>query len=211
MSSATTPQFTPRHVALGRAAAAAIAAIMITFSGDHSAALGLSVFSGFAVMTALVWVLAAWLVVPSGQRTTPIALALITGVVGIVAGGSERTSALLVWLIVGWALVTGVLELIQGLRTRGADRVIARDQITVGALTILLAGITAFLPLIPDQPYFIEEAGQSYTLTSTIIVVGVFGGYAAILAVYLAIVGFSPAAVTTATDDDAIASGKGQS
>ncbi|HZU93558.1 MAG TPA: acyl-CoA synthetase, partial [Microbacterium sp.] len=52
--SAPARTFTVRNVQLVRALFAAVAAAMITFSPDHSAAIGLSVFSGFAIATALV-------------------------------------------------------------------------------------------------------------------------------------------------------------
>ena len=193
MSSAATPSFTPRHVVLARAAAAAIAAVMITFTGDHSSQLGLAVFSGFAVMTALVWALATWLVVPAGSRGVPIMLAVFTGVAGIVSGATGfRSPAMLFSVIITWAIVTGIIELAQGFRTRTTDRTLGRDEITVGGLTIILGLVLTLIIFIPDQPYYIEEAHQGYVLTSTIIAVGVFGAYAAILAVFLGIAGLSP-------------------
>ncbi|CAI7678084.1 unnamed protein product, partial [Penicillium discolor] len=51
--SAPARAFTMRHVQLLRALFAAVAALMITFSSDHSAAVGLAVISGFALVTAL--------------------------------------------------------------------------------------------------------------------------------------------------------------
>ncbi len=47
--------------------------------------------------------------------------------------------------------------------------------------------------------YTIEEARQTFTLTGVTIGVGIFGGYAAIIAVYLGIAGFSPRAVADTT------------
>ena len=47
-----------RHLQLARAAFAAIAAIMVTFSPDHSSAVGLAVFSGFAIATGIVFAVA---------------------------------------------------------------------------------------------------------------------------------------------------------
>ena len=51
------------------------------------------------------------------------------------------------------------------------------------------------LLLVPTQyalEYTIEDADATFTLTGIIIGVGIFGAYAAIIAVYLAIAGFSP-------------------
>ena len=42
--------FEVRHLQLARALFAAVAAAMITFSSDHSAQVGLAVFSGFAII-----------------------------------------------------------------------------------------------------------------------------------------------------------------
>ena len=51
------------------------------------------------------------------------------------------------------------------------------------------------LLLVPTQyalRYTIEDANATFTLTGIIIGVGIFGAYAAIVAVYLGIAGFSP-------------------
>jgi hypothetical protein len=47
-----------RHLQIARAAFAALAAIMVTFSPDHSAPLGMAVFSGFAITTGIVLLIA---------------------------------------------------------------------------------------------------------------------------------------------------------
>ena len=51
------------------------------------------------------------------------------------------------------------------------------------------------LLVVPGQyvlDYYIPDADQTFTLTGIAIAVGVFGAYAAIVAVYLAIAGLSP-------------------
>ncbi|MFE7651187.1 hypothetical protein, partial [Streptomyces phaeoluteigriseus] len=84
--SAPARAFTMRHVQLLRALFAAVAALMITFSSDHSAPVGLSVFSGFVLVTALVHVLAAWLVLPAGSRWSSILLAVVSALAGMASG-----------------------------------------------------------------------------------------------------------------------------
>ena len=74
VTSADSRTFAVRHVQLARAAFAAIAAIMITFSSDHSALVGSAVFSGFAIATGLALLLAVWLVYPKGRRWPAAAL-----------------------------------------------------------------------------------------------------------------------------------------
>lgn len=204
---ASTPSFTMRHVALGRALFAAIAAVMITFTSDHSAEVGLSVFSGFAVATSIVWACAAWLVVPAGQRSAPIVLAVISLACGVVAGMiAYRTALLFLVLVVVWAVVSGVTELLWGLSQRRAGvTTFVRDAITVGSITLLLALATVIVPINYQQPY--QVAGNDYLLTGTTIMVGVFGGYAAIIAVYEAIAGLTPKRAET---PDAVAAEAGE-
>ena len=183
-----------RHVQLARALFAALAAVMVTFSSDHSAAVGGSVFSGFALSTALVFGLAAWLVFPRGQRATPVLLAVITGVAGLAASITVwRSTTFFFVLIISWALLSGIVELLGAVRDRRAGRSasLARDGMTVGILTLVLALAFLFTPMQYSWDYAIEGAG-SFTLTGITIAVGIFGGYAAIVAVYLAIAGFSP-------------------
>jgi hypothetical protein len=202
-------------VQLARAAFAALAAVMITFSPDHSAAVGVAVFSGFAIATALVFGGAIWLVYPSGRRWPAILLGLVTLLAGMVGGvGPVRTAAGFFVLLVAWALLTGLIETVQGARALRRPRALksgdvapwaggstelapaprseGRDALVVGILTLVL-GIALLLvnPAFALQ-YTIEDVHETFTLTGTIIGVGIFGGYAAIVAVYLAIAGFSP-------------------
>lgn len=207
--------FEVRHVQLARAAFAALAAVMITFSPDHSAVVGLSVFSGFAIATALVLFAAVWLVYPAGRRWPAMLLATATLLAGM-AGGLEplRTTVAFFAIVVAWALLTGVIEgasgivALRALRPRAprpghvepwdggpaappTPRGEARDAVVVGILTVLLGLALLLVPTGYALSYTIQEAG-TFTLTGIIIAVGIFGGYAAILAVYLGIAGFSP-------------------
>ncbi len=184
--------FTVRHVQLARAALAAIAALMITFSPDHSAPVGLSVFSGFIIATALVLLLATWLVAKAGGRWHYVLLGVIGLMAGIVSGIPPlRTTETFFVVLISWAALSGLVELLAGIRVRRDDDPNARDMITVGALTLLLAVVLLAIPPAYSLGYTIEEAG-SFTLTGIILGVGVFGAYAAIVAVYLAIAGLSP-------------------
>lgn len=204
--SAPARAFTMRHVQLLRALFAAVAALMITFSSDHSAPVGLAVFSGFVFTTALVLLLAAWLVLPAGSRWSYILLAAL----GIIAGGVSgiptwRSDDLFFIVVSSWAILSGGIELLAGIRARRTRDPLSRDAITVGALGILLG---VFLLLIPAgflQEYTIEKAG-TFVLSGIILGVGMFGGYAAILAVFLGIAGLTPKQVdadaASASNDD---------
>lgn len=203
MSAATARTFEVRHLQLARALFAAVAAIMITFSPDHSAAVGLSVFSGWAIATALVFLVAVWHVYAPGARLVPALLGVLTLVAGMIGGlPGIRSAALFFVLVIAWALVTGVIELVSGIRGRGVDEH-SRDAILIGSLTIALGvGLLLVNPAYSLE-YFIAEAGQSFVLTGITIGVGVFGGYAAVIAVFLGIAGFSPRRpVTVGADAD---------
>ncbi|MFH8252810.1 acyl-CoA synthetase [Microbacterium sp. B2969] len=202
MSSSRAPRtFEVRHVQLARAAFAALAAVMITFSPDHSAAIGMSVFSGWAIATSIVFFLAIWLVYPAGRRWPFVLMGILTVVAGMVGGVSTwRTTTVFFVVVIVWALLAGTIELVAGIRwrrtLRGSTdpqaRSEARDALTVGIITIVLGLGLLFVPTQYALNYYIADAGRSFTLTGITIGVGIFGGYAAIIAVYLAIAGFSP-------------------
>lgn len=178
-----------------RAVPAAIAAGVITFSLDHSAPLGLTVFGAFAVLTGLL----AVVFVPrtlADDRVSRLNF-LVSGVVSLLAGaaalvfvgtGTAAVPALFITVIV-WALLTGVLELYSGFRVRGRSP-FARDWMTVGGATVLLGIVFLLVPPGLDQHYTGPD-GVDRSLTASIVTVGVFGAYAAIIAVLLIIGGFS--------------------
>ncbi|WP_308492360.1 acyl-CoA synthetase [Microbacterium terrisoli] len=194
----TARSFEVRHLQLARAVIAAIAAAMITFSPDHSAPLGLSVFSGFAITSAFVLFVAAWLVFPAGRRGAAVVLGVIDIVAGMVAGiGPIRSDTLFFALVISWALASGLVELIVGLRGRHAEKGTAahsegRDALTIGILGLVLGVALLCVPAGYALTYRVAEAHETFTLTGITIGVGIFGGYAAIVAVFLGIAGFSP-------------------
>lgn len=186
---------------LARAAFAALAAVMITFSPDHSAVVGMAVFSGWAIATAIVFFLSIWLVYPAGRRWPSVLLGVVTVLAGMVGGVSTwRTTTVFFAVVIVWALLTGIVETVAGVRARraaiGADephaRGEARDALTVGIVTLILGLGLLFVPTQYALSYHIEDAGRSFTLTGIVIGVGIFGAYAAIVAVYLGIAGLSP-------------------
>lgn len=198
--SAPARAFTVRHLQLLRALFAAAAAVMITFSPDHSAAVGLSVFSGYVLTTGLVMIVAAWLVYPAGQRWPSVVYALLSFVAGMTAGvPAWRTEDLFFVVVIAWSVSTGILELVVGLRARRARDATARDSITLGAFGLLLAVLLIAIPAGFVQPYAIEGAG-AFELTGIILGVGMFGGYAAIVAVFLGIAGLTPKRANAVAD-----------
>jgi uncharacterized membrane protein HdeD (DUF308 family) len=199
--------FEPRHVQLLRALFAVVAAVMITFSPDHSASVGLSVFSGYAIATALVLLLSAWLVFPRGERALVLTLGVLTALAGMAAGiPAFRTTEVFFAVVISWALITGLVEGIAGFRAmrrsaRGsAERTEARDALTVGAIGVLLGVALLLVPTQYALDYYIDDADRSFTLTGITIGVGLFGAYAALVGVYLAIAAFSPRRETSVTE-----------
>lgn len=198
--------FEVRHLQLGRALFAAMAAIMVTFSADHSAPVGLAIFSGFAIATALLFFAAAWLVYGAGARAVPILLGVVSLAAGMATGIPALRSTILFFVVViAWAAISGLIELIAGIRARRTGDPAARDAILIGAITLALAvGLLLVNPAYSLE-YFIKDAGATFTLTGIVIGVGLFGGYAAIVAVFLGIAGFSPRRAS-----DAVASPAGE-
>lgn len=193
VTAATPRTFEVRHLQLGRALFAAVAALMITFTADHSAAVGLAVFSGWAIATALLFFAAAWLVFAAGRRAAPILLGVVSVAAGMATGiPALRSVTLFFVVVIGWAVLSGVVELVAGLRARRGGDPFARDAILIGSLTLGLAVALLLVNPAYSLEYFIKDADQTFTLTGITIGVGLFGFYAAIVAVFLGIAGFSP-------------------
>ncbi|HEU4755031.1 MAG TPA: hypothetical protein VFS72_00100 [Agromyces sp.] len=160
-----------------RGALALVPSAIITFSQDHSPALGFAVFGGWALASGvIVGALAARLVADRMARWTFVANGVITAAAGLIALGLRDTAlgavGAFTFTVAVWAAVTGILELFVGLRSRGRIAA-ARDWIAVGALTAILALVYVLLPLDP------------------VTAVGLLGAYFVVLGVLLLIGGFS--------------------
>ncbi len=175
-----------------RAVPAAIVALVITFSSNHAAGYGLLLFGGFAVVDAVVLGYAGLRRLPldgRSRRTT-----LVQAVVGLVAGvAAVATSGVglpaFITVVVGWAVLTGALELSQGLRARGRSP-FTRDWTTLGGITLLLA--VAFLVTPPDYSRQLGGVERvTGTLDAPVVLVGLLGAYLAIAAVFHVIAGLS--------------------
>ncbi len=173
MARVTTLQSRLGTAFLWRAGPAAIAALVITFSRNHSSLVGLSVFAGFALVSCVVvFVMIARVPLTGPERIFFGIHAVVTAISGVIAlctlGGG--LSALVLVLSV-WAAVTAALELYAGYRQN--NRALAREWLTVGVFTAILAISISLFPV------------------NDVYAVGLFGAYGAILAVYLVIAGLS--------------------
>jgi uncharacterized membrane protein HdeD (DUF308 family) len=171
-----------------RALPAAVVALVITFSADHSAFLGLLALGGFAVVTGALLVAGALRgAYPRGSFLLQGAILVVGGIVALALNGAGLVTLLvLTSTLLG---VTGIIELVAGLRARG-HLAHARDFIFVGGFSALFAAAVLLVPV--DFVDVITIPGKEVPpLTASIMVVGLFGAYAAIVAVYLVIAGLS--------------------
>lgn len=197
--SAPARTFTVRHVQLLRALFAAASALMITFSPDHSAVVGFAVFGGFVAASGFILIVGALVVASAGGRWPFILLAVIDLLAATASGIPPwRTEAAFFVVVIIWAAASGLVELIAGLRDRRTEPA-AKDAVVVGALGLLLAIVLLLIPADYALQYSVDGAG-ALTLTGIILAVGIFGGYTAIVAVFLAIAGFSPRRSAPAQD-----------
>lgn len=175
-----------------RAIPAAVVALVITFSSNHAAGYGLLLFGGFAAVDGLVLLLAGATRLPTDERSRRTTL--VQAVVTLLAAGTAfATNGLglpaYIAVIAAWAVLTGALELTQGLRARRRSP-FARDWSTIGGLTLLLA--VAFLVTPPDYSQQLGGVERvTGTLDASIVLVGLLGAYLAITAVFHVIAGLS--------------------
>lgn len=167
---------------------ALIAAIVITFSRNHSPLIGLSVFAGYAIVTSIImFVTIARVPLPGSERIifgVQAVATLVAAILALVNLGGGLSALVLVLSI--WAALSAALELYAGYRHN--DRAISREWLTMGGFTAVLATIVSIFPV------------------NDVYAVGLFGAYGAILGVYLVIAGISlrsdepqPAAIISPT------------
>lgn len=165
---------------LVRAIPAAAAAMVITFSADHSSIVGQLVFMVFGFVMAPITLVTAFAsgfgsrvqVAFTVSAIASIAAAALTAaLIGPTSGsGSDALRAFTLTLGI-WAAVTGVCELLAGWFHDVKDE--SREMFILGGFTAGLALVELLIPL------------------SDLYAVGLFGAYAALVAVFAAIAGFS--------------------
>lgn len=171
-----------------RALPAAVVALAITFIADHSVLLGFLALGSFAVATGVV------IGIGSVRGAYPRSLFLPQGVLLVVGGivafaTSGAGLPFLLFLTSALIGVTGIFELVSGLRARGRVAA-ARDWVFVGAASALFAIAALLIPT--DYVQAVGAPGDGFPpLTASVILVGSLGAYAAIVAVYLVIAGLS--------------------
>jgi len=178
-------------VAIVRAIPAAVLGLVITFVSNHSVGFGLISFGLFAVVSGLILAVMSWRrLTGSGARSFFVAQGVVTVVAGVLAlvfhGGSISVYFL---IVTAFALITGFFELYSGLRTRRRF-VASNDWLVSGVITVAAGAALLLVP--PGLHQSVRTAeGTTGVLDASIVAVGILGAYAAILAVYLLIAGFS--------------------
>jgi hypothetical protein len=195
------------YAPLARAIPAAALTCVITFAGGfYTPEYGLASFGGYAIVVGVLGVVLALRLFGAGVLRTVF---LIQAVVSVAAGavaliGLRGGLPVLLVVIALWGIIAGALELYAGIRSRGR-RAVARDWIFVGALTVLFAVVCLVIPPGYVQRYNAPGDGGARILNASVMVVGALGIYGAIVAVYLAIAGFSLRfGASTASKDGAI-------
>ncbi|WP_423920423.1 HdeD family acid-resistance protein [Frigoribacterium sp. 2-23] len=179
-------------VLIARAVPLLVLGAVITFSSDHSPRVGLLAFGAAALVAGAIIAVGSALRLAHDPSTRTIGV--LQGAVGIVVGAlalvfSGGGLPVLVALVSGFAIVTGALELVTGLRRRRRSP-LARDWIGIGVITLVLGAVFVAVP-----PDYSEQLGGiekvSGELTSSIVLVGILGAYGALVGVFLVIAGLS--------------------
>ncbi|GAA0990581.1 hypothetical protein [Subtercola frigoramans] len=166
-------------VPVARAVPAFVVGLYLAFNLNHSSQVGLFVFGAFAVTSALLVSLLSLRVMAPGVIRR---LFVTQAIVGLAMGAAALVFnsggvPFFLYIVTLYASLTGFLELYSGLRSRTAqsesERLSARDWIAVGSFTAILALVFLLLPL------------------DIVTAVGLFGGYAVILGIFLVIGGLS--------------------
>lgn len=191
-----------------RAVVALAVGFAITFTPAHSATFGLVAFGLFAIVAGAI--LVAGSLGPRGDRASR-GVFVTQGVVTVLAGSAalvlpEGGVHYFVFIVSAWAIVTGALELVSGIRAR-ARLAAARDWIILGGLTFLLA--IGFLVVPPDYNQTLGGIEQiKGQLTASVVLVGMFGAWAIVAGVLLAISAVSarPVRIEAASSGSPVAS-----
>ena len=182
-----------------RAIVALVVGFAITFTPAHSATFGLIAFGLYAVVAGAILLAGSF-----GHRSDPASRGLFVaqGVVTVLAGIAaivlpDGGVHYLVFVVSAWAIVTGALELVSGIRAR-TRLAAARDWIILGGLTLVLA--IGFLVVPPDYSQNLGGIEQiKGQLTASVILVGMFGAWAVVTGVLLGISAVSARGVRSAT------------
>lgn len=164
------------HLLVGRSVLAAAAAAVVTFSPDHSPAFGLIVIGVFSLLTGAYGAISARRSSGSADLVRIVLLtAAVTALVGaaaLVALLADAGLAGLVAVVAALGLVVAIGELIAS-RSRAEGAPTPLDHRVLGGTSLLLV------------------IGALLARDNSVVVVGMFGAWAAVTAVYSLITAFT--------------------
>ncbi|GAA2226122.1 hypothetical protein N1031_04055 [Herbiconiux moechotypicola] len=160
-------------VPVARAIPFIVTALVITFTSNHSAQVGLLAYGVFAIVSGVIVGALSWRYVV--EKPVRVAF-VIQGASGVVFGALALVMnggglGFLLFCATMNSAISGFLELYVGLRT--TKNPASRDWAIVGALTVVFALVLIFFP------------------TDPVFVVGMLGAYGAIVGLFLVIAGLS--------------------
>ncbi len=167
--------------------------LFITFLPNHDSVLGMLVLGAIGIATgiAVIWEsLAAGPGAGRGLGFLQAATSVLIGAFALLFSGSGVSSLLLATIV--FAGTTGILELLRGVLSRGRHSA-ARDWLTVGVLTSILALIVVFIPADFARNWSVVDHGTTVSgvLDAQIVVVGLIGAWAILSGVFLFIAALS--------------------
>lgn len=164
-----------------RAVASAAAALVITFSANHSSIIGQIVFMAYGFVLAPILIATAFgssfgtvvrRLYYANALVSVLGAALMAALVGTTHDAPESAALRILTLVVGgWAALTGIGELLAGWFHTRRDE--SREMLVLGAFAAIFAAAELLIPV------------------NALYAVGLFGAFAAISAVFAAIAGFS--------------------
>lgn len=198
-------------VAIALAVPALVVTIIITFTPGHTVWFGFIVFGAWALLTAAGSGVGIGLLPRGAARGGAVAKVVVGGVAGLAALG---VAAILGWFmpatapggdsaslwapyalalsltIAGTFVAFGVTDLVVGSRSRRRDR-FARDWLAAGVVQAVAAIAIVAVPPTFYQGFSFTDKGEfiSGAVTSSTMIVGLFGAAIAIVGVLYAIAG----------------------
>lgn len=191
---------------LVRAVPAAVVALVIIFTQQHTPSFGFIAFGAFALATGVLIGFEAVGIHGHPARGFTFARAIISALAGgaaLVFGVVPHlaTSSGFIWHVAIWAAATGLLELSSGLIVRRFP-LFARELMISGALTLILAVLVAIVPPDLNASYGGTE-GIEGALTAIVQSTGLLGAYLAVLAVVLTIEAITLRGITRRVAEEA--------
>lgn len=161
------------NILIARSIPTIAAALVITFSRNHAAEVGLVVFVAFGLIVApIIFLESLYVGLEKTVKNSIAVQAIATAVAAAIAAATigEGLGAFVLVISI-WAAISAATELYAGYKC--TEKTISRELLALGGITALLAIVVAAIPM------------------NDVYVVGIFGAYAAILGVFLVIAGIS--------------------